>query len=371
MKRILACIVSLILLAGIITFPVSADTAENRTQTAEISEKAASQKIHISGSKYVARGKKITLKATFSSADVSQEVTWKSSDRKIAKVSSKGVVKGIRAGKVKITAKLKSDKKVIGTISIKVMESAVKKIEISGTRDLCLSETKTVTLKAKAVPSDAAQSFQWKSSNKDVATVSSKGKVTAKAAGTVKITAAATDGSGKKATVTIKVTRDTAGSKLLQTLSRYTFTMSSGAGAWADTLKIKSDGTYSGEYYDSDMGDTGPGYPDGTVYVGTYKGKLGNVRKHNKYLYKMTVIKQTMDDRPDEEIVDGIRYISSKGGLPSGSEVFVCIPGTPMSYIPEDAWMWFMGPSGDFDMTETTTYGIFTQNGSCGFINLN
>ena len=54
----------------------------------------------------------------------------------------------------------------------------------------------------------ANKKLKWTSSNKKYATVSSAGKVKALKAGKgkkVKITAAATDGSGKKKTITIKI----------------------------------------------------------------------------------------------------------------------------------------------------------------------
>ena len=60
----------------------------------------------------------------------------------------------------------------------------------------------------KANGKKANKKLSWTSSNKDYAVVNSKGKVTAKKAGkgkTVKITAKATDGSGKKKTIAIKI----------------------------------------------------------------------------------------------------------------------------------------------------------------------
>ncbi len=68
---------------------------------------------------------------------------------------------------------------------------------------------KKLTLKATVLPSNAAnKKLKWSSSNTKYATVTSNGVVKTKKAGkgkTVKITAKATDGSGKKATIKIKI----------------------------------------------------------------------------------------------------------------------------------------------------------------------
>ena len=162
-------------------------------------ETASAEKLTVSGSHFVAKGKKITLTA-------GEAVNWKSSDKKIATVSRKGVVTGIRAGEVKITAVSKTNPKARKVWKITVTRHAVRRITLAASaRVLNLQGIRTATVTASASPETAAQSFTWKSSDKKVARVNRKGVVTAVAKGTAVITATATDGSGKKASVKITV----------------------------------------------------------------------------------------------------------------------------------------------------------------------
>ena len=178
--------------------PAIAETAgQSSSSNDESLEITDAGSLTITGSKYVAKGKSVTLKA-------SEAVTWSTSNKKTATVSAKGVVKGIKAGKVKITATSKSNPKVKKTWTMTVKDKAVSKVTIKAAKTE-LDPDETITLKATASPSEAAQSFEWKSSNSKVATVNEKGKVKAVSAGKAKITAAATDGSKKKATITITV----------------------------------------------------------------------------------------------------------------------------------------------------------------------
>ncbi len=194
MKKVFALVLCLALLLGALPL--------GEIFRASAAAEQSNAAVTVTGSKYVAKGKKVTLKAN-------QAVTWKSSDKKIATVSSSGVVKGIKAGKVTITAVSKADKKNTKAWKMTVTPKPVSSVKITGkTSELSLDGTKTVTLKAAASPSTAAQSFTWKSSDPGIARVNSKGKVTAVKPGIAKITAAATDGSNKKASFTVTV-RDT------------------------------------------------------------------------------------------------------------------------------------------------------------------
>lgn len=150
------------------------------------------------------KGKTLTLKATVSPKSASNKtLTWKSSNKKVATVSSKGVVKAVNAGTAKITATANdgSGKKYTCTVKVNIPVSSVKINKAS----VELVEGKTATLSATVAPSNASnKSVKWSTSNAKVATVSA-GKVTAKSAGTATITAAAADGSGKKAVCKITV----------------------------------------------------------------------------------------------------------------------------------------------------------------------
>lgn len=132
--------------------------------------------------------------------------TWKSSNTKIATVKS-GTVRGVKAGRATITVTLKSgisknfkvkvQKTDVATTSIKVMDAVTKK-----------TVGKSVSLKAKGrlklvttvSPMTSKQKVSWSSSNKKVATITSKGVVKAKKRGKTIITVK----SGKK-TYKIKV----------------------------------------------------------------------------------------------------------------------------------------------------------------------
>lgn len=165
---------------------------------------------------------KITLKATSKTVDIkgkvkvsvksvkpskaSKSVTYKSSNKKIATVSSKGTVIGKKKGTVKITATSKKNKKVKSTIKITVKDLKASSIKLN-TTSKTVASGKTTTLKAtvKGATGFYNQGVTWKSSNTKVATVSSKGVVKGIAAGQATITATEKGGS-KKATCLITVT---------------------------------------------------------------------------------------------------------------------------------------------------------------------
>ena len=133
--------------------------------------------------------------------------TSKVSNVKGGKLSGKMLT--FNSGSKKVTYTYNCGNNKTATFTIIKAEKAVAKITLNKT-SATLSPVDTLTLKATVTPSDAAnKAVTWKSSNTKVATVSSSGKVTAKAAGTATITCTAKDGSGKSAICKITVRKYT------------------------------------------------------------------------------------------------------------------------------------------------------------------
>lgn len=168
--------------------------------------------IRLSGiSKKIAAGKKITLKATVLPNNASnKKLIWKSSNPKVATVTQSGIVtlkKKTGGKKVTITATAKDGSKKYASWKITSMKGIVKKVKITGNKPV--KAGKKLKLKAKITATKKANTkLLWTSGNAKYATVNAKGIVTTKKSAkgkTVKITAMATDGSGKKHTVKIKI----------------------------------------------------------------------------------------------------------------------------------------------------------------------
>lgn len=160
----------------------------------------------------VTKGKTLQLTATVTPGNATKkEVKWSTSNKNVAMVSTSGLVTAKSAGTATITCTAQDGSGVKATCKITVKNPVVKVTKVTLNKTTAtLAPKETLTLKATVTPTNATnKAVTWKSSNTKIATVSSSGKVTAKAAGTVTITCRAKDGSGKKATCKITVYTNT------------------------------------------------------------------------------------------------------------------------------------------------------------------
>ena len=160
-------------------------------------------------------GAKKILAVTMLPKDASETTfNWKSSNKKIAKVNSKGKVLGVAPGTCTIKVS-----NAAGTVKAKctlTVTKGVEGIELDKAA-ISISKGKSTTLRAIITPKDATnQGVTWTSSNNDVATVNAKGKVKAKAIGYAVITATTKD-TGAQATCKVRVVYGVTGVSLDQT----------------------------------------------------------------------------------------------------------------------------------------------------------
>lgn len=156
-------------------------------------------------SRDLAVGSSIQIVKVTNPANADKTATWSSTNPSVAKVSSTGVVTGLKIGSCYINCHLTYYNQ---TATCKITVSKLKtKIKLDKTSiRMGLGQTyklkKTVTTNAAKTPS-----VKWKSSNKKIATVTSSGKIKAKKVGSVKITCTAKDATKAKATCRVIVIR--------------------------------------------------------------------------------------------------------------------------------------------------------------------
>ncbi len=167
----------------------------------------------VSSTLTIQKGKTFQLKYKISPAKAksSARITFKSSKKKIASVSKKGKIKAKKVGKAKITIQSRKNKKVKATVLVSVVKklAKVKKISLDKESLSLVPDTanSSYTLKATIVSPEnpTVKKFNWYSSDAKVASVSKKGVVTAKKAGSAKITVASADGQGAQAVCRVTV----------------------------------------------------------------------------------------------------------------------------------------------------------------------
>lgn len=154
--------------------------------------------------------KKLTAVITPSGA-ADPAITWSSSNTAVAtvdstgKVTAVGIPAGADYGEAVITA-LTSNSSVFATCTIKVLSSVLITSLTLNKSELALNVGDEETLSVTGAPSNATnKTLLWTSSNPEVASVNSSGKVIAASKGTTVVKAESTDGSGKYVSCVVTV----------------------------------------------------------------------------------------------------------------------------------------------------------------------
>ncbi len=203
------------------TCKVTVEAAKITSASLELSKSADS--CSVGGTLTVKPSKLVYTKADGSKEEVTDypTVTWASSDKAIATVDEKGVVTGVKAGKVTITATISgikgADNKEIpisATTTVTISEAPVFTLKLDRTENVTLGVGGQTTLVATVTNYKNDSGVTWESSDKAIATVDEKGVVTGVSAGKVTITATTkekgADGNPLKATCTVTVNSNAA-----------------------------------------------------------------------------------------------------------------------------------------------------------------
>ena len=151
------------------------------------------------------------------------KVTFKSSNKKVATVTSKGVIQGVKKGNATITGTVKGGAEVVYEVQVVAAPNRVKLDKSS----ISLGVKESI-LMTPTIPDGTHASFTWSTSDKTVATVSKTGKITGRKAGKATVTVKTQN--GKTAKVTVKV---------LKAPSKVTLDKNSASLMEGESLKLK------------------------------------------------------------------------------------------------------------------------------------
>ena len=128
-----------------------------------------------------------------------ERVKFQTSDATVAKVTSKGVIKGVKKGKAKITCTVGGKKVAVYTVRVL---PAPGKVTLSAS-SLTLGVKQSVTL-TPSIPKGTHAAFTWSSKNANIAAVSQAGEITGKKVGSTTITVKTQNGKAARVKVTVK-----------------------------------------------------------------------------------------------------------------------------------------------------------------------
>ncbi len=251
----------LITAVGIGVTTVTVETVNDKTATCEVTVVAPSvDTITISGANTVDIGSTTQLTVANASGETTGEVSsldlvWSSSDTSKATVSSNGLVTGIGAGSVTITASVKEYPDIYATKVITVQQPEIRSITMSS--DMTIYEGNTAIFTISYLPSNAGniEDIEWISSNTSVAEVDCDGQtyceIEGLGGGSTTITARTTNAIYDTATLTVEepqplvpvMTSDTTPSGQVIYSSQYDLQL---LGWHAFTAPVTEGGTYWG-----------------------------------------------------------------------------------------------------------------------------
>ena len=156
---------------------------------------------------------------------------------------------------------------------------------------------------------------------------------------------------------------------LFDQLKGRTFIFASGVGGWYTEVTFGEDGFFTGSHRDSELGDIGEGYPDGSVYGCLFHGQLSDPVMVDAYTWTAAITVEKNEGQAPEAIEDGIRYVTAEPyGMEKAQAVTVFLPGTPVENLPEGFLFWAHLHEDDSQVKTLPFYAIWSEEDEAGFI---
>ena len=159
---------------------------------------------------------------------------------------------------------------------------------------------------------------------------------------------------------------------VFSSLAGMEWTFSSGAGGWSTDMQIMADGTFQGQFHDSEMGDTADSYPDGTLYLCAFSGRMAVEEQVSDHAWKIRVEELQLEEEPGREsISEGVRTVTAEPyGISAGDEMLLYAPGTPMDTIPEDMRFWTHALDMENPPAELEDWFLTSEKNESGFVGM-
>ena len=157
---------------------------------------------------------------------------------------------------------------------------------------------------------------------------------------------------------------------VFERLDGSTFYFLSGAGAWSTELVVSPDGSFTGYYHDTDMGDSGAGYPNGTRYECDFSGTFALVEQRDEFTYILRLTSLALKEEPGtERVTDGLKLVSAEAyGISGGDEFMLYSPGSQSAGLPEEFLEWVRMASAWEEPPETLPFwGLYNLGEQAGF----
>ena len=138
------------------------------------------------------------------------------------------------------------------------------------------------------------------------------------------------------------------------------FVFRSGVGAWRTIIKIKSNGSFTGYYYDQDSD---------IIYECRFSGKFSPLKRAGPYTYRMKCLSLKTYGKKGQKRIEGDKtYITH---VPYGFEklgrFYLYLPGKKRSELSEEFMSWEARYYIN-DQELLTSYGLYNERDEKGFV---